>query len=1718
MLFLLHLRQLLWLRLQYVRRNKLGTIITLLLMVVSGSTLLAFRLTLQIEPEVYFAGNQTFPSQRVPIYPGVHAPGSYYLSLGVTPKTSRGGRVPEDFRWKLQMELRCSRAGQFFNVYNMENSSVLLRRFQEEADVFGFVGGIIFEDDAFSHDRPNPRFGYTIRLRSQPAPHQTRAWLTNIVRTFYFEAGPEYDSNGFLTVQNAVDRTLMDLLPRTQPHKYEKLEVALKKFPMPQHKTSGYLKAALGYYSETMAAFLIFGYTMLVLEITRYITFEKETGLKVLLKTCGVSEKVYWLSWFIYTAPFFFVPITIAALFSLHAYPFGQGGNAGSLSALIDTSLTLVFLYLYVTASIMLCFLCSTLNSTIAAIAFCMVAYLSPACFSMPLFYLSCSRAQKSILCLLPNCALKIGFLQVACYCRSPLNQGIRWDNVMDPTTFGDNFSMMDVMLALVVDIVLYMLCIWYLSRVFPGTDAVAEAWYFPFTCLYRCCKRPQRKFPSDTSLHEASTREDGGTGCHGGQTPLMSLTQLTKIYGKRRVVNNVTLDLFEGEMFVLLGGNASGKSTLLQMITGLLKPTTGHVTLCPGSAPKNITSIRDDISLCRQKSALFDYLTVEQHLVFIAKLRHVNSKMIKVQLKNLLSLLEIEDKRDNMVKSLPTSTRSALSLALALMGNPKIIALEEPTKNMDPCMRHRAWEAIGQSKQEGSLVVLSTQSMQEAEALADRIGILQNGSLVACGTMAELESNYGGKYVLRAAKTPMYRTEMTRDLILGLMPNAHVTVDSETEIQFALPKSETSKFPLVFKKLEDRIDELGVSSFGVSAATMEGIYLNANKSVNSETTSEFSAVSENTDSEIILRRKPNIRRFRLVPTGLFHQLREFLSMLSVHALISWRRRWLTFSQLILLVTTALFASFNPEGFSQSALSRFLSQNSVNLSITMNSMIEQMDYPCITTVAADRSELAQNLSLIYEKLMLDSSGCIVHKINITDYAAVDRYLIGAQLNTGALHFANQYIIGVAFQSYTGGSGTRATGLYSNYAYHSMPLALNLVNNAILKHLAGEEHEIAANNFPLPPTDRDPCDNDVLVDEKNPTNESWKLSSPVVSMAYTCISLFVMSALLASFAVNPVQERNLETKRLLFVSGATGLTYWLVRCCWDTIVFMVPIVLIMGLVLAFQSWPFYIPNRQQETLILLLILFEWASLPLTYLLSFKFETGVKAVTTIAVAYSVIGSVMFAVVEFIKLILPYQLLEATEMNTVRAWQAALNWIFTILSPPYNLAAGLMIFYVNDENKRICSRLETNRSHIQCDAELCMGWNQNQTSLHRENRTIYYCTPYVNNILEFGNLGLGRHLLILFVQGFVFLAILIILETHVMSTWYKMRQKRGFRRSVSENVMQFSGHSRKSSIRSSGQGQRSGPSRLSVRRGEALGMIGLDDRDKETLFRMLTGDMLAPDGTSVIEGVSINHSSERSRLHVGYSPQSCSLMGDLTCREMLSLIGRLRGVTESELEHVIDDVIEWCLLISQADDVINSCSAGTKRKLSTAIALIGKPSIIFLDEPTTSVDPLCRRKIWAVLQEVRHQGSSLILTSHITEECEMQCTRVTIMVDHRFVAMGSPQSLKDEFGEYVNIEIRLKEEMEEIDIEALAAYLNSRIKGLRITKMNRFVIDLKVVDDSMRWSNLFWTLEEAKTRFGIADYSVHQSSLEAAFLNLSGFVSAQNSEQGSFVQDRI
>lgn len=191
------------------------------------------------------------------------------------------------------------------------------------------------------------------------------------------------------------------------------------------------------------------------------------------------------------------------------------------------------------------------------------------------------------------------------------------------------------------------------------------------------------------------------------------------------------------------------------------------------------------------------------------------------------------------------------------------------------------------------------------------------------------------------------------------------------------------------------------------------------------------------------------------------------------------------------------------------------------------------------------------------------------------------------------------------------------------------------------------------------------------------------------------------------------------------------------------------------------------------------------------------------------------------------------------------------------------------------------------------------------------------------------------------------------------------------------------------------------------------------------MLTGDSKISSGEAWVRGISLKNDMNTVNQFIGYCPQFDALLEDLTGRELLEIFCLLRGVRRSEINKLSIRLANELNFIRHIDKKVEEYSGGNKRKLSTAIALIGNPAVIYLDEPTTGMDPGAKRHLWNVICRVRDSGKSIVLTSHSMEECEALCTRLAIMVNGEFKCLGSTQYLKNKFSNGYSLSVKIQKE---------------------------------------------------------------------------------------------
>ncbi|HNG89703.1 MAG TPA: ABC transporter ATP-binding protein, partial [Saprospiraceae bacterium] len=200
--------------------------------------------------------------------------------------------------------------------------------------------------------------------------------------------------------------------------------------------------------------------------------------------------------------------------------------------------------------------------------------------------------------------------------------------------------------------------------------------------------------------------------------------------------------------------------------------------------------------------------------------------------------------------------------------------------------------------------------------------------------------------------------------------------------------------------------------------------------------------------------------------------------------------------------------------------------------------------------------------------------------------------------------------------------------------------------------------------------------------------------------------------------------------------------------------------------------------------------------------------------------------------------------------------------------------------------------------------------------------------------------------------------------------------------------------------------------VQEGEIFGFLGANGAGKTTALKMLTGLLSPSSGSAQVAGFDVGRDPEQVKRRIGYMSQRFSLYEDLTVRENIRLFGGIYGLSTPDIKRKTASLLSKLQLETEADKLVGSLPLGWKQKLAFSVALLHDPRIVFLDEPTSGVDPLTRRQFWELIYEAAHTGVTLMVTTHYMDEAEY-CDRISMMVDGKIVALDTPRQLKQQYG---------------------------------------------------------------------------------------------------------
>jgi daunorubicin resistance ABC transporter ATP-binding subunit len=225
-----------------------------------------------------------------------------------------------------------------------------------------------------------------------------------------------------------------------------------------------------------------------------------------------------------------------------------------------------------------------------------------------------------------------------------------------------------------------------------------------------------------------------------------ININNLTKKFEDTLAIDRINLTIEKGELFGLLGPNGAGKTTMINVLCGLLKPTSGETEIAGFSVQKEPERVKEIIGVCPQDIAVYPFLTGRENVELFGRLHSMQKEQLKQKVDELLEKLSLTQDAKKRLGKYSGGMKRRINLAMALVHNPEIAFLDEPTVAMDPQSRHAVWEFIKELKQQGKTVILTTHYMEEAEYLCDRVGIIDHGRIIALDTPKDLMKKYHTK------------------------------------------------------------------------------------------------------------------------------------------------------------------------------------------------------------------------------------------------------------------------------------------------------------------------------------------------------------------------------------------------------------------------------------------------------------------------------------------------------------------------------------------------------------------------------------------------------------------------------------------------------------------------------------------------------------------------------------------------------------------------------------------------------------------------------------------------------------------------------------------------------------------------------------------------------------------------------------------------------------
>ncbi|XP_070083080.1 ATP-binding cassette sub-family A member 10 isoform X3 [Equus caballus] len=1390
--------------------------------------------------------------------------------------------------------------------------------------------GVVF-NDSFSYRLKFP-WGYGIPIIKEHLEYSEHCWADQdepfcSLTTFW--------QRGFVAFQTAINAAIIEVTTNHSVMEELTSVIAINMRTLPFIFNRGSI-------SEWFIFICVVYFSPFVYFASLNVTRERKK-FKKLMTVMGLRESAFWLSWGLMYAGFIFIMSIFMALVIT------------SIQIIVMTGFMVIFtlFILYGLSLITLAFLLSVLikKPILTGLAgFLFTVFWG--CLGFTALFRQLPSSLEWVLGLFSPFAFTAGMAQI-------LHLDYHMVGAIFPDPSGEAYTMIVTFFILALDTLLCLILTLYFERVLPDEDG---RWHSPLFFLKTSYWSQHQNTYHEVFENEINAEyfsddsfEPVSPEFHGKEA--IRIRNVEKKFNgkpeKIEALQGIFLDIYEGQITAILGHGGAGKSTLLNILSGLSVSTEGSATIYNTQLSEitNMEEIRKNTGFCPQFNIQFEFLTVRENLALFAKIKGIQPKEVEQEVKRVMMELDIQNIQDVIAEKLSGGQKRKLTFGIAILGDPQVLLLDEPTAGLDPFSRHQVWNLLKERK-------------------TDRKVFLSNGKLKCAGSSLFLKRKWGIGYLLSLHRNETCNPERITSLIRQHVPDAKLTAESEEKLVYSLPLERTNKFPDLYSDL-DKCSDQGIMNYGVSMTNLNEVFLNL----------EGKSASDEPDFGTQKQEKIKVTR----DTGIESETQQALcSLPEMRKAIStgtlWRRQVLAMARLrflklrherkvLLSLLLVLGIAFIPTICEKIMSMAFFYPHRWELSSSMYFLsLEQLPQTPLTSL-----------------LIINNTGS-----NIEDLVrSLKRQDIVLEIGD----FRNRN--GSDDPSYNG--AIIVSGDSKDYRFsvacntkrmNCFPVLMGIVSNALLGMFNFTELiKMERSTFPV---------DDAML---GIGFLDWSL----LLLLANCVSPYI--------GMSSINDYKQKAQSQLWISGLFPSAYWCGQALADIPLYGL-ILLSIRLTHHFMFSISILSWGLVFALVVCMIGCAASLIFLTYVISFIFRKGRKNSSFWCLGFLIISIFVFIILvsthfERFKLILCMILIPLYTLSGFFTFLIELSFInmrssesldigiddvnetilLTILIP--YLQSVIFLFVIRclemkygkepmrkDPVFRICPRSRESHPNPEEPEE-----EDEDVQIERV-RTAKACTT--PNLDEKP-----------------------VIMASCLHKEYKEKKKSCFSR-----------RKKKIAIRNVS---------FCVNKGEVLGLLGHNGAGKSTSIKMITGDTEPTAGVVVLQGCRASPSPQGDDLvkFLGYCPQENPLWPSLTVKEHLELYAAVKGLDKEDAALSILRLVDALKLQDQLNLLVKALSEGIKRKLCFALSILGNPSVVVLDEPSTGMDPEGQQQMWQAIRTiVKNTERGALLTTHYMAEAEAVCDRVAIMVSGKLRCIGSIQHLKSKFGKDYLLEVKMKE----------------------------------------------------------------------------------------------